>query len=255
MYTKIQVYMSTANGTGRFANWIFQCFAVSKIAEKHNLRILNLFGYEKINQLGIVLYKGGTKQHLKTVNLNNGNFFDILNADKIDYNVNAADFFQTKEISFLLYQSLRDQKQTIMDRNLFHYRYDKNNDIFIHVRLTDATKYNPGVKYYLNAIERIKMDEDTHIYIASDDLGHPIITKIRTLYKHRIVLPVKLDDIQTIQFGSTCKNLILSHGSYSALIGYLGFYTENVFYSSFDGLVSWHGDMFSIPGWIMVERT
>jgi hypothetical protein len=63
-----------------------------------------------------------------------------------------------------------------------------------------------------------------------------------------------MDDVETLQFASTCKHLVLSHGSYSAMMGYLGFMTETVFYSSFDGLDTWHGDMFSIPGWIMIQK-
>ena len=40
---------------------------------------------------------------------------------------------------------------------------------------------------------------------------------------------LNINPIETIQFGSTCKNIILSHGSFSAVIGYLGFYS-NIYY-------------------------
>ena len=41
------------------------------------------------------------------------------------------------------------------------------------------------------------------------------------------------NEIDTIQFGSTCKNIILSHGSFSAMIGNLSFYS-NIYYPKID---------------------
>jgi hypothetical protein len=154
----------------------------------------------------------------------------------------------------MLYNSLRDQKQTIIDCNPYNYRYGRNNDIFIHVRLSDATEFNPGVNYYLNAMECIVKNANTRVYIGTDEPNHPMISTILGKYPPNRAFILTLDYIKTIQFGSTCRNIILSHGSFSALIGYLGFFTENIYFSSFDGLKHWHGDIFSIPGWTMVER-
>lgn len=56
-----------------------------------------------------------------------------------------------------------------------------------------------------------------------------------------------MDEIHTIQFASTCKHIVLSHGSFSAVIGYLAFFS-NVYYPAY-GDTMWYGDMFSIDGW------
>ena len=37
---------------------------------------------------------------------------------------------------------------------------------------------------------------------------------------------INYNEIDTIHFGSTCKNVILSHGSFSAIIGYMAFYSN-----------------------------
>ena len=66
-----------------------------------------------------------------------------------------------------------------------------------------------------------------YIYIGSDNLNDDLIKKIKALYTNIIL--VDKNPIETIQFGSTCKNIILSHGSFSALIGYLGFFS-NVYF-------------------------
>ena len=63
---------------------------------------------------------------------------------------------------------------------------------------------------------------------------------------------VKYDEIQTIQFASTCRYIGLSHGTYSAIIGYLVFFS-NVYYKNLEKDKLWHGDIFSIPDWYKLE--
>jgi hypothetical protein len=60
------------------------------------------------------------------------------------------------------------------------------------------------------------------------------------------------NEIRTFQFASTCKHVILSHGSFSAIIGYLA-YESTVYYPSYNVGVMWFGDMFSIPKWIKID--
>jgi hypothetical protein len=84
------------------------------------------------------------------------------------------------------------------------------------------------------------------LYISSDDASHLIITQILQNYPHAKI--INYDEIQTIQFASTCKNIILSHGSFSAIIGYLAFFS-NISYPEYQNDKMWYGDMFSINGW------
>lgn len=77
-------------------------------------------------------------------------------------------------------------------------------------------------------------------------MNHPMILEIITKYSNGKV--INADEITTIQFASTCKHLILSHGTFSAVIGYLAFYS-NIHYSEYNENTIWHGDIFSIDGW------
>ena len=70
------------------------------------------------------------------------------------------------------------------------------------------------------------------------------ITEIKKHYSNLIVL--YYDEVNTIQFGSTCKHVILSHGSFSATIGYLAFFSQ-IFFPEYESNKEWYGDMFSIP--------
>jgi hypothetical protein len=168
--------------------------------------------------------------------------------EQIDFNLDPNDnFFQTKEITNYLYNYLQNE---LFCKGKINENSDKN-DCFIHIRLGDVTSHNPGIKYYLKALSMITFDK---LYIASDDTNHSIIKDIIEKYTElgkecEILL---FDEVKTIQFGSSCKNIILSPGSFSAIIGYLA-NDSNIYYpKKHDGHI-WFGDMCSIPGWTMIE--
>ena len=133
-------------------------------------------------------------------------------------------------------------KTNIINKNPFNERYNNNNDIFIHVRLTDAANKNPGIKYYLKTIEKINNYEN--IYLSTDEKDHIIIKQIIEKYPNTKI--IEFDEIKTFQFASTCKNIILSHGTFSAVIGYLSFFSD-VYYPEYNKM--WHGDIFSLEKW------
>ena len=58
---------------------------------------------------------------------------------------------------------------------------------------------------------------------------------------------IDYDEVDTIHFGSTNKHVILSHGSFSAIIGYFAFFSD-VYYPEYIHTI-WFGDMFSIELW------
>ena len=103
------------------------------------------------------------------------------------------------------------------------------------------------MKYYLQAISSINYDSSNdNIYISTDDKNHNMIKQIIEKYPKTII--INYDEIKTFQFASTCKNIILSHGSFSAIIGYLGFFS-NVYYPEYETNKIWYGDIFSINVW------
>jgi hypothetical protein len=96
----------------------------------------------------------------------------------------------------------------------------------------------------MNTLNSLSFD---NIYIATDNATHKMVNMIVKKYPSAKFLD--LDEVQTIQFASTCKHIILSHGSFSAVIGYLAFFS-NVYYPSYKlARKIWFGDMFTIEGW------
>ena len=225
---------------GRLGNQFIRNLAVSLVAEKNDLNV-KYCNNHLFDKLGIHLFSG-TNDYDTIEDLTDENYFSIYNNDiKFNLNPNKA-FFQTKEITNLIYDYLHNNKKRIIEKNPFKSRYENNNDLFIHVRLTDVKDNNPGINYYLNAIKNIKFDK---LYIATDEKTHDIIKTLFQLYPAELV---ECDEITTFQFGSTCKNIVLSHGSFSAVIGYLSFFST-VYYPEFKQDKIWHGDMFSIEKW------
>jgi hypothetical protein len=234
----------TTLDNGRLCNQIIRNLAVSLIAEKHDLHV-SYASYDKITDLGFPLFCG-KHRHAKTISLNDDNYFSILEAPDLDSNVDGnPSYFQTSAITNMLYAYIRDAlKPKIMDKNPFKDRYNSNNDACVHIRLTDAKRWNPGVAYYLNTLSTLTFDT---LYIATDEAGHDIIKDIQMRYPDSIVM--NYDEYQTLQFASTCKHIVLSHGSFSAMIGYLSFFSQ-IHYPEYEQGRIWYGDMFSIDGWI-----
>ena len=241
---------TTTPHKGRLGNQIIRNLAVSIIAEKFNLKV-NYSSIDIINKLGIDLYCGNNIYNKINI-INDNNYFLILNSNNINYNLNPNNcYFQSKEVTNFLYDYLHKDniKEKIMEKNPYNERYNNNEDIFIHIRLTDVAHLNPGINYYIKTINTI--NKNFSIYISTDDINHNIITEL--LDKYPNIILINYDEINTIQFASTCKNIILSHGSFSAIIGYLAFFS-NIYYPEYDYNKLWYGDMFSINNWIKITN-
>ena len=215
----------TTYHNGRLCNQIIRNLALSILAEKYDLYV-EYSNYDNINnKLGIELFVG-YKKYDKTVKINNNNYIDYFN-NNIENNANfdvMSYYFQTEEITTILQTHLINKMNSIIDKNPYKERYKNNNDIFLHIRLTDAKKWNVGIDYFIHCINSLIYD---NIYVGSDNFDDDLIKKIKTLYPY--VIFIDKNPIETIQFGSTCKNIILSHGSFSAVIGYLGFFSHVYF--------------------------
>ena len=97
----------------------------------------------------------------------------------------------------------------------------------------DEAHFNPGFNYYYNIVKNINCDT---LYISSDSLDHEIVQKLSQCHNNVIFFNEDLPDI--ILFASTCKHVVLSYGSFSALIGYLSYFS-NVYYKDPSEHTAW----------------
>ncbi len=131
--------------------------------------------------MGIELYCGSNKYN-NTQILTDDNYFNILNADNIGYNINSnSNYFQTKDITNYIFNYLHTDiiRIKIINKNPFKDRYNNNNDVFIHIRLDDTARFNRGINYYLGVLSNITYD---NIYISTDEPKHQIIIELINKY-------------------------------------------------------------------------
>ena len=243
--------MSNTLKLGRLCNCIIRNVGFSLIAKQHNLHVSYAMYKEITQELGILLFIGTQKyKRLRRTDVNHRNYKELLTlTPPINYNLSCRDWLQTQSITDLIYKDLRGdtQKSSIMKCNPFKDRYNTNDDLFIHIRLGDVEIFNPGIEYYVKCIQQITF---TNLYISTDTPEHSIIVQLQSKYPNLNL--IKKSPIQSIQFGSTCKYIVLSGGTFSAVIGYLGFFTKEIYYSKY-GCKGWTPEgIFTNKSWIEI---
>jgi len=235
---------------GRLCNHIIRAFAASFIAKQQNLQFNYGEYFDKMVLLGIKLYTEGTMTYNDTIMISDNNIMNYLKYDIPLYKniiVNNS-YFQTKDFSNYLYINYQDtnNQQSIINANKFNSRYKNNNDVFIHVRLGDVEQYNQGFAYYNKALTDIPSFENG--YISSDSINHETCKKLIQKYNLKII---DYNEVETIMFGSTCKNIILTGGSFSYIIGLFGFFSKVYYLKGFD---NWYpSEIFFIDDWTEVN--
>ena len=212
---------SISKGRGRLCNQVIRNIALSIVAEKFDLKA-EYQSIRKMNELGIPLFSG------KNIYSSNQKFSQINKFDtikEINYNLETKGYFQCSENITYIYKYLQTHKETIINKNPWKERFSNNKDLFIHVRAGDMKKHALDSSYYQYCIEKTKYE---NIYLATDNKRHETVKNL--IKKYPNIKFVDKSPVQTIQFGCTCSNIILSHGSFSAMIGYLAYFSEKIYY-------------------------
>ena len=260
----------TLNTPGRFGNQFIRNTFMSMLATKYNLSAI--YSHENEHaRLGLPLYKGTMYWPANGANAVNAantpnTVNEISDVDVIGWlksseatlptNMSVRNdncYFQSRECSDLLHDYLKRHHLQIRAANKFAARYGTNDDIFMHIRLDDAAQWSPGYEYYARALTATlgaRAQTAGTILLSSDSPGHPICQRLVADFPNAKIL-VCDDLVELIQFASTCRHVILSHGSFSALIGNFSF-DSTVYYPPYPPQM-WFGDMFSNPGWVCVE--
>lgn len=194
---------------GRFGNNLFQFATAKVVADKLELNISNPFD---------------------TRILSHKNIFPPDTGDDIHFN----GFFQTQEV-------VKNFSE------LDFLKIENREGAFVHVRLGDLLQSHAksgnrfmDQEYYERAIE-----DSTGGYISSDSPDHPIVQRLMEKYN----LTLFNDSPEnTIIFAAGCSKKVLSLGTFSWWIGYLGNQNEVICPDS-RKCVEWHGNIFPQQGW------
>lgn len=232
----------------RFGNLFFINMAIHFIAIKNNLLVSYKYN-KKFIELGIRFFVG-RKTYDDDICLTDSNFFDIITSDKkceknIVIDINKL-FCQKPKFVLFIKDKFNDIfKENIKKKNIFKHRYNKNKDIFIHVRLGDLTDnlcFDGNQNYYDNILSTITFD---NAFISSDSIENPLCKFLIKKYNLTII---NYDEVKTIMFASTCDKIILSGGTFSWLIGFLAFYSSKIYYPKY--AKTWYDDIFIFDDWI-----
>ena len=239
-------YINNTNGhRARFGNLFFVNMCLHLFSLKFNLK--STYKYEKeFNELGIDFFKEGKYIYKKNLLLTDYNFENLFESDVTPKNVIITNnvWFHTTRFCKMIdnYFVVNKIFEKILTKNKFKLRYNNNNDLFIHVRLGDVTNKTLCLyQYYNNTIKTLKFNKG---YISSDDINHTICKSLIEKYDLKIV---NMSEVETIMFGSTCNNIILTGGTFSWMIGFLALKSENIIYPELKE--KWYGDIFSFRNW------
>jgi hypothetical protein len=236
--------------SARLGNKFFMNMAISFLSKKYKQRAEYAMEPE-LNRLGIDFHKETNPRFIDepVVEIYDTNFMNYIQGPErvlaIDFQKDTycqkSEFCQMLQLHFAN-EALRTK---IRDANPWIKRIGNNHDVFVHVRIGDVAHYTPSLSYYEKALSNITYEKG---YIASDSPNHPLIN---TLCQKYGLIKVMEDQVGTIQFGSTCDKMILSHGTYSWLIAFLNFDSKSVQYPKIK--TKWHGDIFIFPEWSEVD--
>jgi hypothetical protein len=237
---------NTKDHRARFGNLFFLNMCLHLFSIKYNLK--SSYKYEKqFDELGINFYKGNNIYN-KNLLLTDYNFENLLESDVSPKNIiiNNDVWFHTNRFCKIIeeYFDKNNLFKKVMDKNYYKKRYNNNNnDLFIHIRLGDVTNITENLySYYEKVIQSIKFDKG---YISSDNIKHNICYNLIKKYNLKII---DRSEVKTIMFASTCKNIVLSGGTFSWLIGFLAKSNDvKIYYPELKE--KWFGDIFSFTNW------
>jgi hypothetical protein len=223
---------------GRLGNQMFEYAFGRIIAEElgykliHNLNLLQPFNLPSINGKSF----NTTEQYIDGLNFYSDNLLNEIIGNKNDRKITLHGYFQK-------YCYIKPYKEKI--KNWFHLDkedvYFDDTTVGIHLRKGDLTYCNQWMdmddSYYLNILERENFDK---IIITSDTPDYPLIKNIISKYKN--VALFNADTLSTLKVFSCFKNLILSNGTFSWWMAFLGnpkkVYMKNFIHDSINLVVN-----------------
>lgn len=238
--------MIYAKGNGRFGNQFFRNMYAYFLSEKFQLG-RELQEPESLKHLGIeITSRKAVQSAQKNIELKENDLLYYLSLSSFCSNVTMKSIYcQTKEFAKYLIEHFPFY-QNVWEFNPYKERYGNNDDVYVHYRIGDLENLgmmNP-YEYYDQMLEKLLSSQDgvkRKGFITSDSPGHPKVKKLVEKYNLELIVQ---NLYETILFGSTCKHLILSLGTFSWLTGFLSQECSEVYYLDPEQVQYWHGRIF-----------
>jgi hypothetical protein len=233
--TKISSKKITKKCKYDFENSFFINLACHYLSIKYNISV-DYMHPELFKKFGVELFIGKNTYNSNFV-ITNDNFFSLINDSnninaQIKENISLSDDLHCITKDFCLYVKKNyydnnDNKNKIVNCNLFKERYVQNNDLFLYVSIeeyVDSNNFKNVKEYYIETIKKTAYDK---IYISSKNINHEICKTIISSYS---AIVCDKEVCEQIMFANTCKYLILSSDVTSLLIGMFNFFSKSIHY-------------------------
>ena len=140
------------------------------------------------------------------------------------------------------HQTANDVELIKKHKNLVVKDFGHREGVFVHVRAPDKNRRwknrVPGVEYYKKALSA-----SCSGYVSSNDPNHPTVRYLLDHFDLKIYEKGLHDPEDSIIFGSTFDNKVLSLGTFSWWIGFIG-NQNNVICPNPSNYTKWHGPIF-----------
>lgn len=254
--------LDTGGYSGRLGNKLFQNLAVSLLAQKYNVRAC--FSYEaECSQLGLRLASGTrpSNEGASAVLVDESNLEALLYShssladQRLVLSLTKA-YYQVPWFAQMLHdKTLPGMSEGLLRANPWQDRFGHNDDTFLHVRLgdTEAWKRRRAEDYAAAIAVNLLRSPDNHVFIASDSPRHPTVQALASQFNATIL--EKFGPVETMQFGSTARHIVLSDGTFSWWIGVLADVMSQALGAPAPSIIwlrdedDWHGDIFVFPAW------
>jgi len=227
--------MIKINYQGRYGNNLFQYFTALIFSQKFNQSIENPLSNNLLKFANNLLKSNFNKNIHNYENdliINDDNIYNLLKEKNVEKNLILDGYFQNRVIlNFLKF-----------NKKIFFHEGEVKKGTFVHVRLGDIINDEAccKIEYYQKALQGLSGG-----YISSDSPNDNIVKQLSNEFNLEIF---ESSPEETIIFGSQFDNKILSLGTFSWWIGFLG-NQNNVICPVQKEYREWHGDIFPILNW------
>ena len=223
---------------GRFGNRFFGNMATHFLSKTYDCPI-EYSREAEFAEFGLQFHKAEAKTHARQLGISDDMFVNAIQADHPEpanlYYACDHNYFQTPDFVAYLQAYFAKESNRAPIRTANPWSGRENRDVFVHVRIGDVEKHMPPLSYFEEQLDAIPFVKG---YIGSDSPHHPTVQHL--IRKYGLTL-FQDTEVRTVQFANSCKYLVLSHGTFSWMMGFFAFDSEVVCPS---WKAAWHGDIF-----------